>query len=348
MIVSLRTDLASAMLRQETAPIEARGATIVCNGEVVERLTLQADISGPGAIIAFTMEAVLVTTYILLLGVPIFNSSPRVSSVRRRFFDAARGSLHDMFLAAVVLAAGVLAAAALGRGQELNDPATADDPVTDAASSVLLLVTTFCINPVLQLYVLLGWGGYRRRWFTRGITFATWITWVLSQTLRIFRGRAWNDHRGFKPDATIGELIQWEDRNPKYPGCTYGLQEGRGSPILLWICFWVILVLPALYSARPRWRLFERVVSGATMFFSFVAMWDSLGILLYIHVQTLGISWDLGQILALGAWIPVLFQFIYILILGIPIVLEIRVTQNQIQAGRDKSEREQYVDVAGP
>ncbi|RYP91576.1 hypothetical protein DL770_002290 [Monosporascus sp. CRB-9-2] len=342
------------MLRQETAGVEAQGATIVCDGEVVERLTLQADIAGPGAIIAFTMEAVLVTTYILLLQVPIFNSSHRVSSVRRRFLDAARGSLLDMFLAAVLLAVGVLIAAALGQSQKLSDPATADDPVAEAGSSVLLLVTTFCINPVLLLYVLLGRGGYRRRWVTGGITFVTWMVWALSQTLRIFSSRAWRDRLGFTPGATIGELIQWDDRNHKYPGCTYGLQEGRGSPILLWVCFWVTLILPALYSVyilitsamalfgfgikygghlnRPRWRLFESVVSGATMFFGFVGMWDSLGILLYVHVQTLGISWDLGQILALGTWIPVLFEFIYILILGIPSVFEIRVPQNQIQA----------------
>ncbi|RYP86611.1 hypothetical protein DL769_000679 [Monosporascus sp. CRB-8-3] len=342
------------MPQQESAPAEALGATIVCNGEVVERLTLQADIAGPGAIVAFTMEAMLVTTYILLLRVPIFNSSPRVSSVRRRFLDAARGSLHDMFLGAVVLAAGVLIAALLGRRQKLSDPATADDPVAEAGSTVLLLVTTFCIHPVLLLYVLLGCGGYRRRWLAGGITFVTWIAWVLSQTLRIFGSRAWRDRLGFMPGSTIGELIQWDDRNHKYPGCTYGLQEGRGGPIVLWICFWVTLVLPALYSVytlitsatalfgfginydghlrRPRWRLFERVISGATMFFSFVGMWDSLGILLYIHVQTPGISWDLGQILAVGTWIPVLFEFIHIFILGIPSVLEIRVPQNQIQA----------------
>ncbi|RYO95369.1 hypothetical protein DL766_010180 [Monosporascus sp. MC13-8B] len=320
------------MLQQASAPVKAQGATIVCNGEVVEWLTLQADIAGPGAIVAFTMEAALVTTYILLLRVPFFNSSPRVSSVRRRFLDAARGSLHDMFLAAVVLAAGVLIAAALGRSQKLSDPATADDPAVEAGSTVLLLVTTFCINPVLLLYALLGCGGYRRRWLARGITFVSWIAWVLSQTLRIFSSRAWRDGLGFAPGSTIGELIQWDDRNHKYPGCTYGLQEGRGSPILLWICFWVTLILPALYSVRPRWRLFERIVSGATMFFSFVGMWDALGILLYIHVQTLGTSWDLGQILALGTWIPVLFEFIYIFILGIPSILEIRVPQNQIQS----------------
>ncbi|RYP47372.1 hypothetical protein DL768_006540 [Monosporascus sp. mg162] len=278
------------------------------------------------------MEAMLVTTYILLLRVPLFNSSHRVSSVRRRFLDAARGSLLDMFLAAVLLAVGVLIAAALGRSQKLSDPATADDPVAEAGSSVLLLVTTFCINPVLLLYVLLGCGGYRRRWLTGGITFFTWIVWALSQTLRVFRSSAWRDRLGFTPGATIGELIQWDDRNHKYPGCTYGLREGRGSPFLLWICFWVTLVLPALYSVRPRWRLFESVASGTMMFFSFVGMWDSLGILLYIHVQTLGISWDLGQILALGTWIPVLFEFTYILILGIPSVLEVRVPQNQIQA----------------
>lgn len=307
------------------------------------------------------MEASLVTVYVLALRLNIFNSR-RVSSIRRRFLDAVRGSLHDMFLGAVVLSLGVLIAAALGRNQTSSNPvatatATAvdgslengsssssssssspyavDGPLRNASNSVLLLVTTFCVNPVLLLYILLG-RGYRRRWLTRAITFISWLIWVLSQTLRVFTSDSWRSRRGFTPGATIGELIQWDDRSHSYPGCTYGLRAGRGTPFLLWICFWVTLILPALYSAyilatsvmalsglgvkyggtlrRPRWRGFERAISATTMFFSFVGMWDSLGILLYIHKHTGGISWDLGQVLALGTWIPVLFEFTYVLI----------------------------------
>lgn len=285
------------------------------------------------------MEAALVTVYIVSLRFTIFNSK-RVSSIRRRFLDAARGSLHDMFLGAVVLSLGVLIAAALGRQQRLNNPVAATQlaqtATQKASNSVLLLVTTFCIHPVLLLYILLG-RGYRRRWLTRGITFILWLTWVLSQTLRIFTSDYWHNRVGFGPGATVGDLIQWNDRSHYYPGCTYyGLQAGRGTPFLLWICFYITMILPAIYSIyilvtsvlallgfgmkyggtlrRPRWRVFERVISTTTMFFSFVAMWDSLGILLYIHAQTFGISWDLGQVLALGTWIPVLVEFTYVFI----------------------------------
>ncbi len=320
------------------------------------------------------MEATLVTVYIISLRFSIFKST-RVSSIRRRFMESARGSLHDMFLAAIVLSLGVLIAAALGRNRIPSSIAavttTSESTLQDTSNSVLLLVTTFCINPVLLLYILLG-RGYRRRWLTRGITFISWTIWALSQTLRVFTSSAWRDRLGFTPGATIGELIQWDDRKHRYPGCTFGLQSGRGIPFLLWICFSVTLILPALYSVyilitslmvllgfgmkyggtlrRPRWRVFERALSATTMLFSFLGMWISLGILLYIHVQTTGISWDLGQILALGTWIPVLFEFLYIFIcklllsalimplvilltfgqVGIPSVLEIRVPPEQI------------------
>lgn len=338
------------------------------------------------------MEASLVTVYVLALRLNILNSR-RVSSIRRRFLDAVRGSLHDMFLGAVVLSLGVLIAAALGRNQTSSNPVSASDcsvenesspyavdgPLRNASNSVLLLVTTFCVNPVLLLYILLG-RGYRRRWLTRAITFISWLIWVLSQTLRVFTSDSWRSRRGFTPDATIGELIQWDDRSHSYPGCTYGLQAGRGTPFLLWICFWVTLILPALYSVyilvtsvmalsglgvkyggtlrRPRWRVFERTISATTMFFSFVGMWDSLGILLYIHKHTGGISWDLGQVLALGTWIPVLFEFTYVLIckfdltlttrndtvtyiwlVGIPSILEIRMPPEQIRAKETESMR---------
>ncbi|KAK7750714.1 hypothetical protein SLS62_007414 [Diatrype stigma] len=72
------------------------------------------------------MEAALVTVYIVSLRFTIFNSK-RVSSIRRRFLDAARGSLHDMFLGAVVLSLGVLVAAALGRKQRPSKPVAAEE-----------------------------------------------------------------------------------------------------------------------------------------------------------------------------------------------------------------------------
>jgi hypothetical protein len=275
-----------------------------------------------------------VTVYILLIRLPFLRVANRSSGIRRRLVHTAQASLHDLFLGAVLLALGVHVASILGSGSNRDEATTmADKSAVRVGDRVLLLVTTFCYTPVLLLFVLLG-HGYRRRWLRRIVISAVYLFWVTNQSLRIFTSDSWKFKLGFRPWNNVAELLGWNNQNGDLVGCTYeGLEGLKGAPFVLWICFFSLIALPALWAVyfaitsaimlmgfglqyggklrRPRSAIFEALVANATMFFSFLGMWVALGILLYVHTQTQGVPWDLGQILALGTWIPLFTEFVY-------------------------------------
>ncbi|GIC86281.1 uncharacterized protein Aud_002649 [Aspergillus udagawae] len=314
-----------------------------------------ADLVGNGVMIAYFVEAALVSLFLVAVGLHHLKSRlyqersvPKQTvgyiSAAARVLDAFRGSIGNFWSSAAVLSLTMLivslrmTAQARIYAERAVQAWRSGSAVSAYDTQLATIVSCFSLFPVLILGLLVKNRG-RRRWLVGIVHIILYVLVLVQIRLGIYHTSVASTM------SSLGAACN--------PSTVDRIFRKYGSPV-----FYVLNAVPVslvvllaaavlfrVYRGEPEnqaertkyWhpaanllRLYEDSLRAVTSAACFVLMWASLGLLLSMRSLIIGnvghndpaLEWTFGQFLALATWIPVGVEWVYILIFGLQRGLE--------------------------
>ncbi|PKX90420.1 uncharacterized protein P174DRAFT_507136 [Aspergillus novofumigatus IBT 16806] len=324
-----------------------------------------ADLVGNGVMIAYLIEAALVSLFLVAIGLhhlrsrlyqerPVPKQTVGYISAAARVLDAFRGSITNFWSSAAVLSLAMLivslriTARATIYVERAVQAWRSGSAVSAYDTQLATIVSCFSLFPVLILGLLMKNRG-RRRWLAGIVHIVLYVLVLVQIRLAISRTSV-----ASKIKSSLGAACN--------PMTVDKMFRKYGSPV-----FYVLIAVPVglavLLAAAAvlfrvgrsesenqaertkTWRLVTNLLRlygvsliAFTSLACFVLMWASIGLLLSMRnliIENVGhndpaLEWTFGQFLALATWIPVLVEWVYILIFGLQRGLEGHVPKDYV------------------
>ncbi|EJT76490.1 hypothetical protein GGTG_06409 [Gaeumannomyces tritici R3-111a-1] len=269
--------------------------------------------------------------------------------VARRVMDAFRGTLESFLLAAILLAVAMLVAGIFVIAENIEDRYKGADEheMINGASyydvPLSVLACAFAVFPVLAAYSVLrhpgqGESGAHKKWLTRACLIVIWLLGIAVVYMAPLGDPDFNptpkedqaNREAMERSGLKDDLWSWCDHRG---GNAYrnALKAAMGLVVaapLVWSLLFLFLhtgfLIPGIAGSKKLriWLPWCRLAMG------WICLAFTWGVLAYLQwlrqklrdaTGRLGDDgkWGFGQILALSVWVPVVFEFIYILLWGL-------------------------------
>ncbi|KAK4154396.1 hypothetical protein C8A00DRAFT_14475 [Chaetomidium leptoderma] len=309
-----QAQMAGDQVYQEFLSTVIQPAVTFCGASVCKSLGWagNGDLAGIGVFSSYYIEAILATIYMVVLLGKSFHLWGG-GGAPGRILGAFLGTLGDLIMGAFVFSLVVVIASLHSIFQVRGDE---DFSVTTYEIVTAMLVTVFSVCSATLLYCLAE-HGKGPKVLLRAVLFALWALMLAVVNI----GRTTDPSAAALQSGTIGHpfelYCQVIGTGPLEAVRIFAVASaGLGA---LWLVY--LLSRKCRSKASETGRLWRAVVT----ILAWIVMWVFLGVFTALRARSIEVAgasdksneWSFGQIVAVAAWVPVLLNFIYILIAGV-------------------------------
>ncbi|KAF2713433.1 hypothetical protein K504DRAFT_461957 [Pleomassaria siparia CBS 279.74] len=307
-----------------------------------------ADLNGRGMLVSYFVQAILVTFYMIVLGLGRLKTSSRMFKnwpKYERVLVAVQESTKSFLDASMLFCIVVLVASLYIFARALDDQNVL---ITTYAQFSSTLVSLFTLFPTLVLHSCasnhLRRGGFRQCvWLFIGcltiVVMALFLNGMSVSAavvgIRLYKASKTHDQAALDKESAVLNQAADSERQNRWevdcvdPNIVYTFLD----VIVLVMC--LITVFTVIYLAfvknvfripffglkgYPRLNKFRKIWWCVSASLAFVGMWASLGAFVYYRINFNKLAgatnkdneWSFGQVLALSTWVPVVVELLFI------------------------------------